>query len=87
MVWQNRQHSPPRSPPIQEANQGGIHCVAGVWIGCEECLVLIGVYVCSDLYCACPYVQLVESEGVKVVVSYNEAYELRFFTNSKKVSY
>lgn len=30
-------------------------------------------------------VQLVEEENVKAVLSYNEAYELKFFTNSKKV--
>ena len=29
--------------------------------------------------------QLVEKEKVRAVLSYNEAYELKFFTNSKEV--
>ena len=32
-------------------------------------------------------VQLVEKENVRAVISYNEAFELRFFTNSKKVDF
>ena len=33
----------------------------------------------------CFVLQLTETENVKAVISYNEAYELNFFTNSKKV--
>ena len=31
-------------------------------------------------------VQLVERENVRATLSYNEWYEIQFFTNSKKVS-
>ena len=33
------------------------------------------------------HTQLVEKENVRAVISYNEAYELRYFTNSKKVGH
>lgn len=36
--------------------------------------------------CVLCLLQLVEMENVRAVISYNEEYELNYFTNSKKVS-
>lgn len=44
----------------------------------------VALAVCNVLCCVIIF-KLVEKENVKAVLSYNEGYELNFFTNSKEV--
>ena len=81
MVRQNRRHSYSRSTAFQEPDQNGE--------GVRRCIYMVMVVtrVRAPIVRADSVIlQLVEREKVKAVLSYNEAYELSFFTNSKKVS-